>query len=121
MEREFGASFWSIALPAIQPALETAVLLDLLTHWSKFLRPLLMSTRVDTRTVQVALAGLFTALPVDWGAILACAVLSTLPVLCAFRFSSALCGAERRARRYPLISSLHEVARHFPVAVAIPA
>ena len=78
--------FWSIALPAIRPALATVVLLDLLTHWSDFLWPLLMSTRADTRTVQVALAGLFTAPPVDWGAILACAVLSTLPVLCAFRY-----------------------------------
>lgn len=78
--------FWSVALPAIKPALATVVLLDLLIHWSDFLWPLLMSTRADTRTVQVALAGLFTAPPVDWGAILACAVLSTLPVLCAFRF-----------------------------------
>ena len=78
---EVWRQFWSIALPAIQPALETVVLLDLLTHWSDFLWPLLMSTRVDTRTVQVALAGLFTAPPVDWGAILACAVLSTVPVL----------------------------------------
>jgi multiple sugar transport system permease protein/fructooligosaccharide transport system permease protein len=78
--------FWSIALPAIKPALATVVLLDLLTHWSDFLWPLLMSTRADTRTVQVALAALFTAPPVDWGAILACAVLSTLPVLLVFRF-----------------------------------
>jgi len=54
-------------------------------HWSDFLWPLLVSTREDTRTVQIGLANLFTEPPIDWGAILACAVVATLPVLIAFR------------------------------------
>jgi ABC-type glycerol-3-phosphate transport system permease component len=78
--------FWRIALPALRPALVTVVLLDALVHWSDFLWPLLMTTRESTRTVQIGLANLFTEPPVDWGAILACAVLATLPVLLAFRF-----------------------------------
>jgi multiple sugar transport system permease protein/fructooligosaccharide transport system permease protein len=77
--------FWHIALPAVRPALATVVLLDVLVHWSDFLWPLLMTTRESSRTVQVGLANLFTQPPVDWGAILACAVLATLPVLLAFR------------------------------------
>jgi ABC-type glycerol-3-phosphate transport system permease component len=77
--------FWSLALPSVRPALATVVLLDLLVHWSDFLWPLLVSTREDTRTVQLGLANLFTQPPIDWGAILACAVFATLPVLVAFR------------------------------------
>jgi multiple sugar transport system permease protein/fructooligosaccharide transport system permease protein len=77
--------FWNIALPAVGPALATVVLLDLLTHWSDFLWPLLIATREDTRTVQIGLANLFTQPPIDWGAILACAVMATLPVMLVFR------------------------------------
>jgi multiple sugar transport system permease protein/fructooligosaccharide transport system permease protein len=77
--------FWTIALPAIKPALATVVLLDLLTHWSDFLWPLLIATRPQTRTIQISLANLFTQPPIDWGAILACAVIATLPVVALFR------------------------------------
>lgn len=78
--------FWSVALPAIAPALWTVVLIDVLVHWGDFLWPLLIATREETRTVQIGLANLFTQPPLDWGAILACAVLATLPVFALFRF-----------------------------------
>lgn len=78
--------FWSIALPSIRPALATVVLLDVLVHWSDFLWPLLIATREETRTVQLSLANLFTQPPLDWGAILACAVMATVPVMLLFRF-----------------------------------
>lgn len=77
--------FWSIALPAVRPALATVALLDVLVHWGDFLWPLLIATREDTRTIQIGLANLFTEPPIDWGAILACSVLATLPVLLLFR------------------------------------
>ena len=78
--------FWNVALPAVRPALATVVLLDVLTHWSDFLWPLMIATREETRTVQISLANLFTQPPIDWGAILACAVLVTLPVMALFRW-----------------------------------
>lgn len=77
--------FWSISLPSVRPALVTVVLLDVLTHWSDFLWPLLIATRNETHTVQIGLANLFTQPPLDWGAIMACAVLATLPVLVLFK------------------------------------
>ncbi|ACB77424.1 carbohydrate ABC transporter permease [Opitutus terrae] len=84
-----GATSWRqfrhVALPAVKPALATVVLLDVLAHWGDFLWPLLIGTREETRTVQLALANLFTTPPVQWGDILACAVLATLPVLLLFR------------------------------------
>ncbi|MGH7996421.1 MAG: carbohydrate ABC transporter permease [Opitutaceae bacterium] len=79
-------TFWSIALPSIRPALATVVVIDLLTHWGDFLWPLMISTREDTRTVQLGLADLFTQPPIRWGDILAGAVLATLPVLVLFRW-----------------------------------
>ena len=77
----------SIALPSIRPALSTVIVLDLITHWSDFLWPLVICTREETRTVQIALANLFTQPPVQWGDILACSVILTLPVLLIFRFA----------------------------------
>ncbi|HEX2100014.1 MAG TPA: carbohydrate ABC transporter permease [Candidatus Synoicihabitans sp.] len=90
--------FWHVALPAIRPALATVVLLDLLWHWGDFLWPLLISTREETRTVQLGLANLFTQPPVQWGDILAGAVIATVPVLLVFRWCQRyLVASETRA------------------------
>ncbi len=79
--------YWNIALPSIKPALATVIVLDVLTHWSDFIWPLVVCTRAETRTVQISLANLFTEPPIQWGAILACAVMATVPVLLIFRFA----------------------------------
>ena len=92
--------YWSIALPSIKPALATVIVLDVLTHWSDFIWPLVVCTREETRTVQISLANLFTQPPIQWGAILACAVMATIPVLLIFRF------AQR-----------HIVANHFDASI----
>lgn len=79
--------YWSVALPSIRPALATVIILDVITHWSDFIWPLVVCTREETRTVQIALANLFTQPPVLWGDILACAVLLTFPVVVVFHFA----------------------------------
>lgn len=79
--------YWNVALPSIRPALATVIVLDVLTHWSDFIWPLIVCTREETRTVQISLANLFTEPPIQWGAILACAVMVTLPVLLVFRLA----------------------------------
>lgn len=79
--------YWRIALPAIKPALATVVILDVLTHWSDFIWPLVVSTRERNHTVQLSLAKLFTEPPIQWGDILACAVIATIPVMLLFRFA----------------------------------
>ena len=78
--------FWHVALPAARPALATVAVLDLLFHWGDFLWPLLIGTRAETRTVQLSLANLFTQPPLQWGDILASAVIATLPVILLFRW-----------------------------------
>jgi multiple sugar transport system permease protein/fructooligosaccharide transport system permease protein len=80
-------TYWSVALPSIRPALATVVVLDVLTHWSDFIWPLVVCTREETRTVQISLSNLFTQPPVQWGDILACAAMATLPVLLVFRLA----------------------------------
>ncbi len=79
--------YWSVALPSMKPALATVIVLDVLTHWSDFIWPLVVCTREETRTVQISLANLFTQPPIQWGHILACAVMATLPVLLIFRMA----------------------------------
>lgn len=79
--------YWNVALPAIRPALATVLVLDVLTHWSDFIWPLIVCTREESRTVQLSLANLFTQPPIQWGDILACAVMITLPVLLVFRLA----------------------------------
>ncbi len=79
--------YWKIALPSIRPALATVIVLDVLTHWSDFIWPLIVCTREETRTVQIGLANLFTEPPIQYGHILAAAVIATLPVLLIFRLA----------------------------------
>jgi ABC-type glycerol-3-phosphate transport system permease component len=79
-------TFWSLALPCFRPALATVALLDVIVHYGDFLWPLLLITRESSRTVQIGLANLFTEPPIDWGAIMACAVIATLPVVAGFRY-----------------------------------
>ncbi len=78
--------FWHVALPTVRPALATVATLDVLTRWGDFLWPLMIATREETRTVQLSLANLFTQPPINWGDIVACAVLTTLPVVAVFRW-----------------------------------
>jgi multiple sugar transport system permease protein/fructooligosaccharide transport system permease protein len=63
------------------------VVLDVLYHWADFIWPLVVCTRAETRTVQLSLANLFTQPPVQYGDILACAVMASLPVMILFRFA----------------------------------
>ncbi len=77
-------TFWRIALPNAGPAIITVVLLDFVIHWNDFLWPLVICQAEDTRTVQLALGNFFTQPPIHWGAIMAFAVIATLPVMGVF-------------------------------------
>jgi multiple sugar transport system permease protein/fructooligosaccharide transport system permease protein len=77
-------TFWRIALPNAAPALATVVLLDFVIHWNDFLWPLVICRSEDSRTIQLGLANFFTQPPISWGAILAYAVIATVPLALAF-------------------------------------
>jgi ABC-type glycerol-3-phosphate transport system permease component len=82
-----GAGRWRafalIAMPNALPALATVVLLDFVIHWNDFLWPLVIC-RQRGRTIQFGLAEFFTQGPTQWGAILAYAVIATIPLALAF-------------------------------------
>jgi multiple sugar transport system permease protein/fructooligosaccharide transport system permease protein len=80
----WGTVFWRIALPNARPVIITAVLLDVVVHWNDFLWPLVVCGAEQTRTVQLGLGNFFTQPPIAWGAILAYAVVATLPVMAVF-------------------------------------
>jgi multiple sugar transport system permease protein/fructooligosaccharide transport system permease protein len=77
-------TFWRVAVPNAKPAIVTVVLLDFVVHWNDFLWPLVICQAADTRTVQLGLGNFFTQPPISWGAILAFAVLATIPMMLAF-------------------------------------
>lgn len=78
--------FWRVALPNAKPAIVTVVLLDFVIHWNDFLWPLVICRAEQTRTIQLELGNFFTEPPISWGAIMAYAVLATLPMVLAFAF-----------------------------------
>lgn len=76
--------FWRVAVPNSVPALVTVALLDFVTHWNDFLWPLVVSQGENTRTIQLGLGNFFTQPPISWGAVLAYAVVATVPMVLAF-------------------------------------
>jgi multiple sugar transport system permease protein/fructooligosaccharide transport system permease protein len=76
--------FWRVAMPNAKPAIMTVVLLDFVIHWNDFLWPLVVCRGDETRTVQLGLGNFFTSPPIQWGAIMAYAVLATVPVMIVF-------------------------------------
>jgi multiple sugar transport system permease protein/fructooligosaccharide transport system permease protein len=79
-------AFWRIALPNAKPAIAAVILLDFVVHWNDFLWPLVICQAASTRTVQLGLGNFFTQPPISWGAILAYAVVTTIPLMFAFSF-----------------------------------
>lgn len=77
-------TFWRVGLPSVRHALVTVILLDFVIHWNDFLWPLVICSEENTRTVQLGLGVFFTQPPISWGAIMAYAVLATLPVMLVF-------------------------------------
>ena len=77
-------TFWRVALPNAKPALVAVVLLDFVVHWNDFLWPLVICQGENTRTIQLGLGNFFTQPPIAWGAILAYAVMATVPMMLVF-------------------------------------
>jgi multiple sugar transport system permease protein/fructooligosaccharide transport system permease protein len=78
------SAFWRIALPNAGPAIATVMLLDFVIHFNDFLWPLVICQDESSRTIQLGLGNFFTQPPIAWGAILAYALIATLPLAVAF-------------------------------------
>lgn len=80
---EFGI-FWRIALPLARGGLAVLALLSFLNAWNEYLWPLIALRSPDKFTLPIGLATLSGLYKVEWGMIMAGAVLTTLPILAIF-------------------------------------
>ncbi len=78
---------WSVVVPLSKPALTTVFVFIFITNYNEFLWPLIMTSSVEMRVVQVALST-YTATEgiTDFGPFMAAAVLTLLPTVVLFAF-----------------------------------
>ena len=82
---EFGL-FWRIALPLVRPALAALCIFTFLGNWNAFLWPVIITERMDMRTVPVGLSFFSGEAGSAWELIMAGASMATVPVLVVFLF-----------------------------------
>lgn len=73
-------AFLRITLPLAVPGIATSTILAFIFSWNNFLFALVLSNR-NTRTLPVAIANFTSYASVDWGGLMAAAVVITLPVI----------------------------------------
>ncbi len=80
---EFGL-FWRIAMPLVKPALAALCIFNFLGNWNAFLWPVIITEKMDMRTVPVGLAFFSGEAGSAWELIMAGASMATIPVLIVF-------------------------------------
>lgn len=82
---EFGL-FWRIAMPLVKPALAALCIFTFLGNWNAFLWPVIITEKMDMRTVPVGLSFFSGEAGSAWELIMAGASMATIPVLIVFLF-----------------------------------
>jgi len=80
---EFGL-FWRIALPLVRPALAALCIFTFLGNWNAFLWPVIITEKMDMRTIPVGLSFFSGEAGSAWELIMAGASMATIPVLIVF-------------------------------------
>jgi multiple sugar transport system permease protein len=84
---EFGL-FWRIVVPLARPAMGTLGLVTFIGAWNNFQGALVIMQSKETNTAQLALRNLQGAYNTDWGALFAGTVITVIPLLVIFAFTS---------------------------------
>lgn len=79
--------FFRIYWPLAKPLIAVIAVFSFTSVWDDFLWPLVVTTSQSTQTVQLALARFLASGDVRYGAVMAGAVLATVPVLIVFLFN----------------------------------
>lgn len=83
--------YWRVALPTVRSSLAALAVFVFLAQWNSFFLPLIMNgNNAAGRTLPLALSGLIGENVIDYGALIAGAALSVLPVLVFFLFAQRL-------------------------------
>ena len=75
---------WRLAFPLTRPALVTVTIYQALQVWNAFLLPLVLTQSPDLRVLPLALWTFQGQYSVNIPAVLACVVLTTLPILALY-------------------------------------
>src|SRR5213593_4544119 len=78
--------FWRIVLPLSAPALAVLAIFSVMWRWNDFLWPLVVLSRSENFTLQLALNAFQGELTTQWNYLLAMTVLTLLPVTLVFAF-----------------------------------
>ncbi|MDA9208103.1 carbohydrate ABC transporter permease [Octadecabacter sp.] len=78
--------FWRIIIPLSAPAIAVLAILAIMWRWNDFLWPLIVLTRTENFTLQLALNSFQGELQTDWTSLLAMTVLTLLPIAAVFMF-----------------------------------
>ena len=78
--------YWRIILPLSAPALAVLAIFAIMWRWNDFLWPLIVLTRNEQFTLQLALNSFQGELSTQWNNLLAMTVLTLLPITCVFAF-----------------------------------
>ena len=78
--------FWRIIIPLSAPAIAVLAILAIMWRWNDFLWPLIVLTRSENFTLQLALNSFQGELQTDWPSLLAMNVLTLLPIAAVFMF-----------------------------------
>jgi len=76
--------FWRVILPLSKPALATLAIFAFMASWKDFLWPLIVTNRLDMRTVEVGIANFSNLYTTDWPHQMAAAVIVMLPIVIVF-------------------------------------
>ncbi len=79
--------YWRIILPLSGPALATLAVFHFMYNWNDFLWPLLITSSIEMRTLPAGLALFVGSHVVEYGVVMAGAILALLPLLIAFLFA----------------------------------
>ena len=78
--------FWRIIIPLSAPAIAVLAILAIMWRWNDFLWPLIVLTRTENFTLQLALNSFQGELQTDWPSLLAMTVLTLMPIAAVFMF-----------------------------------
>ena len=73
-------AFWHITLPLSTPGIATAGILSIIFSWNNFMFALVLSG-ANTKTLPVAIFNFVSYASIDWGGLMAAAVVVTLPIM----------------------------------------
>jgi multiple sugar transport system permease protein len=75
-----------VLLPLALPGIIAVAVFSFIFSWNEYLFPLVLINNEDAKTLPLGVAGFMGHLYVEWGPLLASAVVSTIPILILFTF-----------------------------------